>query len=226
LATWIRSKSQHRYLAALLIIFNTASFVGVFPRVDLAHILPTLPMTLISTAWGISQFQKTPIPRLSHYVYALCTLWLSLGVFALIGRPIRWISRDAHQLSRIPHFRAQLLPETYLYNLRATRDITQSTLQDEPLFFLTPAASSLYLVTDRPNPTPYDYPLLTAFGSDGQEQVIEQIQNGEFSWICFVTLRDHPLRPKLLEEFVKQNMLLVQKTQRCTLYQFPAEGVP
>jgi hypothetical protein len=223
---WIRSKSHLRHTSTLLFLFNTVSFTGAFPRIDLPHILPTLPITLISIAWGLPQFRTVIKPRLVSLVYSLCILWLSLGVIALIMRPIRWIARDTHTFSSLPHFRAQLLPKTVLQNYEAVADTIHTTTRGAPLFFLTPSASTLYLLTDRPNLTPYDYPLVTAFGSDGQEQVIKQVQNGEINWVCFSSLGKRTLNPRLLEEFVQRYMLPVQGTQICMLYQAPAQDMP
>jgi hypothetical protein len=222
---WFRSKSHLRRMATLLILFNIISFVGAFPRFDRAHIIPTLPMTLVSIAWGISQFQTVIKPRLVSLIYSLCILWLSLGIIALIIRPIRWIARGTHIVSSLPHFRAQLLPKTIVQDYEAVVDKIHTTTRGAPLFFLTPSASTLYLLTDRPNLTPYDYPLVTAFGSDGQEQVIKQVQNGEISWVCFSTLAKRPLNPRLLEEFVQRHMLPVQGTQICMLYRSPAQDM-
>jgi hypothetical protein len=218
---WIRSKSQRRHIATLLILFNTASFIGVFPRVALSSIIPSLPVTLISTIWGLSKIQSAIKTRLLHIAYTLCVLWLSLGIIAMIGRPIRWILRDTHQFSGIPQFRALFLPKDYLQNLESAADMIHTTAQDESVFFLTPSASVNYLLTGYPNLTPFDYPLLTAFGFDGQEQVIMQIQNGEIDWVCFTSLGEHPLNPRLLEEFVQTHMILVQNTGLCALYKEP-----
>ncbi len=223
---WIRSKSDVRRMATLLILFNAVSFAGALPRVDLSHVLPTLPMTLISIAWGLAQFEIDLKPWLRQLIYTLCVLWCSLGIIALIIRPIRWIVRDTHQLSSLPHFRAQLLSKSDLHKWGVATDIIQMTTQGEPLFFLTPSASILYMLTERPNLTPYDYPLVTVFQSGGQEQVVKLFQSGEISWVCFSAMGEHPLSPSLLEEFVQGHMLPVKNTQRCTLYRAPAQEMP
>jgi len=224
--TWFRSKSHHRHMAVLFILFNTTSFIGLFPRVALSNIMPTLPMTLISTIWGLSQIQRALKARFLHIAYALCVLWLGLGVIALLGRPIRWILRDTHQFSSIPHFRVIFLPNNDLDNLESAADMIQTTTQDDNVFFLTPSASTLYLLMERTNLSSFDYPLVTAFGFDGQEQVIMQIQKGEIDWVCFKTLGEHPLNPRLLEEFVQNHMVRVKNTGLCELHKNPDLGLP
>ena len=48
-------------------------------------------------------------------------------------------------------------------------------------FLLVPDAGLYYLITGMRNPTPYDYPYVTAFGRNGEAQTAAAIRRGEIT---------------------------------------------
>ena len=61
---------------------------------------------------------------------------------------------------------------------------------------LLPNASLLYLTSGVENPTPHDYPLLTAIRRDGQLETIEQLQSGALRRVCLGSFDGDPsMRP-------------------------------
>jgi 4-amino-4-deoxy-L-arabinose transferase-like glycosyltransferase len=226
LLAWIGAASETRRLTRQVMIFFGVSLAGAFPRVDLAHILPTLPATLIAIAWGISRHEISLKPVLKRAAYALCAIWLILGMMALLVRPLRWLARGTHAWSSLEHFHGVLLPKSDLRIYTGFARAAQSAESIESLFFLAPWASTLYLLSERDNPTPFDYPLVTAFGFDGQEQVIQMIQNGQIEWVCLSPLGKRPLAPHILEDFVGDKMLRGRETPFCTLYRTTGPDLP
>lgn len=226
LLAWIGTESETSRLTLKVMILFGVSLAGTFPRVDLAHILPALPATLIAMAWGLSRYEISLKPSLKRPAYALCATWLSLGMLALLVRPLRWVARGTHAWSSLRHFRGVLLPESELRTYARFAHATQSAERVESLFFLTPWASTLYLLSEWDNPTPYDYPLVTAFGFDGQDQVVQMIQNGDIEWVCMSPLGKRPLAPQILEEFVLDKMRRGRETPFCTLYRTPGSEAP
>jgi hypothetical protein len=66
---------------------------------------------------------------------------------------------------------------------------------------IRPDASVWYLATGLRNPTPYDYPLSSTFGPDGQEVLVEDIASGRVRYCCW-----HPsdlglLSPAVVEAY-------------------------
>lgn len=70
-----------------------------------------------------------------------------------------------------------------------------------------PEASRYYLAAGIQNPTPFDYPLATAFGGAGERETLERIRRGEIEQVVVGTR--HPetkLNPTLLLDFVETGM--------------------
>ncbi|MBI4758740.1 MAG: hypothetical protein HY783_07040 [Chloroflexi bacterium] len=88
----------------------------------------------------------------------------------------------------------------------------------EQLFILSPSAGLYYLVTGLKNPTPFDYPLVTAFGQSGQAEVIAAIKQQRIRSVCLTPLGSDHLKPALLESYVQDNMERSHDIGFCTLY--------
>lgn len=71
------------------------------------------------------------------------------------------------------------------------------------------------------NPTPFDYPLATAFGRKGESEVVAAISRRQ---ICTVCLDSRglspltPLRPVILVRYVQEHMELSRDLGFCTLH--------
>ena len=72
---------------------------------------------------------------------------------------------------------------------------------------LLPNASLLYLTSGVENPTPHDYPLLTAIRRDGQLETIEQLQSGALRRVCLGSFDGDPsMRPRRLVDFARSEL--------------------
>ena len=214
----LRSEGRVRWQGMVLGAFSAAGLLAAFPRVDLAHMLPVLSLLLLTLTWGLAEVVGPRPTRLQHLLTAGPLLWATAGNVGLLVRPLRWVGTGKYEFSPLAHLTGPLLPSSRLKELRQGLAEVQQRANDETLFFLSPSAGLYYLLTERENPTPFDYPLVTAFGFEGQAQVRAQIERGEIEWVCWKPLPGQLLRPALLEGYVAEEMELVLEGALCDLY--------
>ncbi|MEO6512737.1 MAG: hypothetical protein ABIO16_17190, partial [Nocardioides sp.] len=70
------------------------------------------------------------------------------------------------------------------------------------VFLLRPDAAVWYLATGLRNPTPYDYPLASPFGPDGQRVLALNLGNGSVRYCCWKPAEAGALTPAELEAYV------------------------
>ncbi len=68
------------------------------------------------------------------------------------------------------------------------------------VFLLRPDAAVWYLATGLRNPTPYDYPLASTFGPEGQQVAADNLLSGRVRFCCWVPAQAGALTPRHLEE--------------------------
>lgn len=89
------------------------------------------------------------------------------------------------------------------------------------LFLLMPNAGLYYLVSGVRNPTPFDYPLVTAFALTGEADLAESIARGELREVCMAPMAG-PLPPEPLQRTVLAYMSARADLGACTLYEHPS----
>lgn len=216
LIAWLRGASK-RGLLFVILIFTLTAFADVFPRVSIHHTAAAMPAHLLALGWAWRQMQINPSARWLLVSCAVIILWLGTGVIYLVMNPVRWMTSGAFTFSSLPHVRGALLPVTFLESMR-TQSESLKAADDGSLFIASPSAGLYYLVTEIKNPTPFDYPLVTAFGKDGQAQVIAAIQQQQIRSVCLTRLGSYYLKPSLIEDFVQEHMEPGRDFGFCTLY--------
>lgn len=158
--------------STLLAIFLTGSLLSVFPRAEAAHMTLTLPFTLLSflRAW--------PLEWSLRAACAGCALLCA----ALFVHP--FIKEESLVLSSYPHFRWIPISRRFDQNLRVKLERLQKTEEGKPIFFINADAGFYYLVSNRHNPTPYDWPSVTSFGRYGEASIVSQCKKGEIRLFC------------------------------------------
>jgi hypothetical protein len=213
----LRGKA-HQGQGILLGIFSLFAFLDIFPRVTAHHASCLLPLMAVTSAWGwqaggIGHAKKRG-PTTKSWIYRSLII---IGCFSFLI-PSFSILREDYQISRLPHFKGIVVREETNDIKTSLRELDQS-VNDQPIFFLTANASLLYLVSGFKNPTPYDYPLVTAFGLHGEEQTIAAIEAGRIEFVCYYPLPlRYPLRPQQLSEYVEDRMEFIQDIGICQLY--------
>jgi hypothetical protein len=216
---WFRGGAAKRGPATIVLGFAASAFAGVFPRVDLSHMIASVPALLLSLAWACRQL----LPRASRRWALVVGLALLLGLgtgarSTYLLNPLRRIRSGAMQVSDLPHFRGCLMWTDFIESVRANaKELTESTA-GESVFILDNSGPVYYLVTGIKNPTPYDDPQAHAFGVNGQAEVIAAIEQGRISYVCMNPLGADILAPVRLEDYVQTRMERVRDLGFCTLY--------
>jgi len=214
---WLRAGSGRRGLAAVMLIFTGTAFADVFPRVSIHHTTSAIPALMLGLAWACRQIFSINERRML-FMRTVFLLWLGIGVSYLLIHPVLRIASGDYQFSPLPHLRGALVPVSFIEGVRAQTKMLMEFTNGEQLFILSPSAGSYYLVTGLKNPTPFDYPLVTAFGQNGQAEVIAAIKQQQIRSVCLTPLGSDHLKPALLESYVQDNMERSHDIGFCTLY--------
>jgi hypothetical protein len=84
------------------------------------------------------------------------------------------------------------------------------------VLLLRPDAAVWYLATGLRNPTPYDYPLASPFGPDGQQVLVDNLRSGRVRYCCWKPAEAGALTPHVLEAYVA-TLPVVARTRAGTL---------
>jgi hypothetical protein len=215
---WLKSSPERKPIATAMFVFAGAAFLGAFPRVDLAHLSSAVPALLLGLAYAWYQVRPSLSRRVVYVIKAGLVVWVMVGLSATIAfRAIRITSKH-YEVSTLSHFHGALFPrEQYAAVSEYTRILAKEAAGERP-FLLFPHAGFYYLTTDLKNPTPFDYPLVTAFGVGGQEDVIAAISGGRIRTVCMRSQGSSPLRAALLESYVEEHMERGREIGLCTIY--------
>jgi hypothetical protein len=127
------------------------------------------------------------------------------------------------RLSTLPQTRGVLIDPGREETMRETSREIARAAGDGPLFLATREAGFYYLLADVRNPTPFDFPLATAFGRTGQDELVADIKRGELATVCLGITRAGDLTPFRLVYAVKTTMEPGERTPACRFYR-RAEG--
>jgi hypothetical protein len=208
-----------RSLLIVVLLFALAAIADVYPNAARSHVQNALPTLLIGLAFALRQTRINLSARFTLVLRSGLVLWATIGIFALVLQPIRWMASGEYVFSRLPNFRAVLLQKSFLEETQVNTDRLVRAAGENPTFLFIQRASYYYLVTGLENPTPYDLPLVPALGLYGESEIIAAIEGGDIKFVCMQQLGKHPRKPLQLEGYVLNNMGEVRKLKLCTLYE-------
>ncbi len=220
----LRVDKEGRELVLTVLIFFGAAFLGVFPRVDHDHFVYAVPQIFL----GISLVYDRIKPFLSRHsataVSVVISAWLAFGLFEQVSK-IAALKTPAFQLATLPHFyRIPIGTDQYNKIRLYARALAEQSLGGNSLFLLLPEAGFYYLVSGLDNPTAFDYPLVTAFGLNGDREVANSIARKEIRAVCLRSYAEPALRPVFLEEYVQRNLQRGEDIGLCTFYHVKEAG--
>jgi len=224
---WIAARAQgkQRRLAAIVLFFVGAAFVGVFPRVDINHMVCAVPALLLGLAWAGSQVKLSTHARWGSLARAVLLVAIGLYLTYQSVGSVRWMAAGLrsgrYQFAPWPRFVGAFLRSEFVADTNAQAQALRDSVQGEDTFILSLPAAFYYHVTGLQNPTPFDFPLSTAFGLHGQEEVIQALEHGQVCWVCVSPLGTHPFAPLRLERYVLASLEPVRQTGWCTVYRNP-----
>jgi hypothetical protein len=200
--------------------FAAAAAGGLYPRGDLGHVAFQAP--LMAAAALIGGWHLTRRPRafqvvgvaVGSVVALVCVAWL---IFRVV-RPFVRLGEGTLVAADVPHLEGSLVDPERLTTIHRVVDGISASAGSSGVFVLETEASLYVLAGGLENPTRYDYPLLTAFGRDGQQQVRDQIEKGRISAVCVGSTWPEDLEPKLLTDYVRSTLRRGADLGACTLY--------
>lgn len=196
----------------------TAGILSFAPRYDMTHLAQAAPL-LTTTCWcaaALALRERSPVLR-----PAATALGLLLAVEVVSHRaiPFAGLMRDTWTPIPLPHVRGILIPSSSLPKLLAGVEAIRSAAGPTgTLLIVAPEASYYYLLSGVRNPTPFDYPLVTAFGRSGEERVARDVASGRVARVCFRPMGSYVLSPVQLERAIGQAMVPGADLGPCRLH--------
>lgn len=203
-----------------VILIAAAAAAAILPRAEQSHVTVVAPLFLIALGYLARGASGTGLSLLRIGCVSLAALLVTSG-------PMLWL-RTGSERSATPHLQGLVLIPTYEDELVAQAREIRSAIGGDTAFLLFPEAGLYYLLGEMRNPTPYDFPLRTAFGTEGQRLVVEQMTRGEIRYVCLRRnwgFASEPLpgpfpalQPLELTVRVREALTLVTSLAACDLY--------
>jgi hypothetical protein len=223
---WIIDRAR-RSTTTFIAIFYVAAFLSTLPRVDASHLATSVPLVAVAIANSLdrqTRQESTRMARLGAAITFAFILWTTAGAAALMMWSVQRMTSDQYVRTALPHFRSELLDSVSEGELRRSCDALRSIVRsgDSP-FLLSGRAAFHYLAVGLKNPTPFDYPYVTAFGAEGEGGIIRRLKDGEISQVA-VDLASQEravgsLWPRDLERYLHENTTLVARRGTWELYE-------
>jgi hypothetical protein len=216
-ATWWSGDGPARRRTTILATFCAAATLAIFPRADEVHLAYLMPVFLIvlGFVWERHPLARTRVGGLAHAAAAIA---LPALLAVRTAGPLAGLSDGTARLSSLPHFRGVVMPADALQRIRARSDRLRRA-GGQGTFLLASEAGLFYLASGLRNPTPFDYPLVTAFGRHGEARVVAAIRSGAIRGVCVDSkVLARPLRPPLLAALVERELVPAGDGGFCALY--------
>jgi hypothetical protein len=212
-AAWLRTRGEDRARIAVVGAFSLAAAVAIFPRADTAHVSFVFPVLLVGALCACKALVEEAHLRTAAAVLlaVLAPVVLARGLW-----PVAQLAQGTVQFSGLPHTRGVLVEpavETELANAAAAL-----RREPGPVFAATSQAGILYLVSGLENPTPFDYPLVSAFGRDGEERLAADVERGRFAAVCVDFGTDPAVVPTRLAAAIERSLAPAEDLGVCRVY--------
>jgi hypothetical protein len=206
----------------LLVCLALAEAATLYPRADIDHVVPAVPGMLVAllAAWHLGAWHPGA-SRLTvawrRLPEAACVLLVAAGVVIRLGASVSALAAEDRVWCDLPHLRHVLLPRARAAELGAQARALRGASPSGRLFLLVPNAGLYYLVSGLTNPTPFDYPLATAFGRTGEAELARSIADGRLRQICMAPAAGL-MAPARLQQAVRTDLSATADLGACVLY--------
>jgi hypothetical protein len=219
----LAGRKDRREIAIAATLFAGAGFLGVFPRCDQIHLAFVVPHLLLALSYA-SQSVPRSWPggssssswRLACHVVVF--VWLGAGLGLKVIQPTLPLLSGRRSLSVLPHYRGTPVKTARDLSRKSDADALARLAGGKPLFLLSPRAGFLYLTSGVRNPTPFDYPIITGLGLDGERRFIQAISRGDIDVVGVDQAWLPGLRPSLLIGHIRNNFTKTDDVGLVTLY--------
>lgn len=214
-AAWFRARNEDRVRVAVIGLFSLAAAAAIVPRADTAHLSFVFPVLLVG-GWYAARVLAGPRPRGLRLAAALVLVVLAPVVLARAAWPPLQLARGDTRLSGLPHARGVFVEPAVEDEL--ARAAARLEREPRPLFLATPEAGILYLTAELENPTPYDFPVATALGRHGEDELAADVERGRFAAVCVDFGLEAPLVPDRLAAAIERTLEPGEDLGPCRVY--------
>lgn len=215
-AAWYRCRGADRTKVAVVFAFTLAAAVSIFPRADISHVSFVVGIAVVGALYAARMLVSEKHLRIAAVV--LLVLFVPAALARGLG-PVVQLAQGTTELSDLPHTQGVAVEPEVEARLAATADALAA--EPGPVFLATSEAGILYLVSGVENVTPFDYPLATAFGSDGEAKLAADIEAGRFAAVCMNLSADTDLLPKQLAAAIEDSLVPGEDLGACRMYRRP-----
>jgi len=220
--TWLRASSQ-RGTVLTVALFLVALLGNAFPRADVSHLV--YAMSALALAAGMVWRRMGPAPRTftARALWTAALLWLLAGAGYRAAGPIPAVLAGRLFPTDVRHFRGAFIDEPRAADARRdTAVLERQASRDPRTFVVSPCAGFHYLTTGLSNPTPFDFPYVTALGRGGERRLIDDLAAGRIRSIAVDEKRGPRLYPRGLIGFVEENLREVAREAGWVIYTSPS----
>jgi hypothetical protein len=174
IASLFRIPSTERPHQVTIGLFAGIAFLGILPRADYARLIYAIPALsiVILGAWSAINTRSWKIT-----VEREAGAFIALGLLIALIAPLR-VLQGCLAISTLPHFHGPLIDPALQNRIWEEAAQLRAQAPETSLFLLFPTAGFYYLVAGLHNPTPFDIPIATALGQNGQKETIQAIREG------------------------------------------------
>ncbi len=206
--------------AAILLCLATAALLTLYPRADIDHVVPGVPGLLV-VLLALWHRTRTRVPAAAaRLAVGAMGLAVAGGLAIRLGASLVAMTDDHRVWCDLPHLRYVLMPHARAMELAAEAEAMRTAAASGRLFLLVPNAGLYYLVSGVLNPTPFDYPLGTAFGRAGEADLVRAISDGRLRRVCMTTVTGR-MAAQRLQDAVVNSLRPAADLGACTLYTRP-----
>jgi hypothetical protein len=226
-AIW-RARDRRRGHMTLCVSFGIAALLAALPSAGPQHVTEVMPLLLAAVASAVALARQGRAPArvgtvMTAVVAVVLIAWLGFGVATISGRAIGGLTGDGGSTSALPHLGSS---PVLAADARGTaRDVAElRRVTGGRVFIIRADAAYYYLAGNLRNPTPYDFPVLSDFGSAGERGVIRLVEQHRIPYACVRRHDDPPpvdspdFRPLALNHAVRHDMRLVAHLNICDVY--------
>jgi len=188
-----------------------AALAAAVPRFDLSHFL----LIVSGPAFALAVAVHALSAGRKGVSYALFAVTCGIVLVCLAGN----VPNGSSRFADLAGVRGVLVEDSILKEWRdSARDLTVARQRFGPVMVVSNDAGLRYVLAGIANPTPFDIPLATAFGHDGEDAVARSIAVGAIKAVCLDLRMDRALRPERLAEAVRRHLRPRQRIGECRLF--------
>jgi hypothetical protein len=209
---WWRAPEEARGTATIVLLFSGAAVLVIYPRPDEPRVAATITPLLAASAWLWARPPRSVRRARTLAGRAAIAVCLTVGLSGLIATRVATFPGGAIRRAALPHLRGvPIAPRDHALLEADVAALGTLVAAGAPAWLISHRAGLYYLLAGIRNPTPYDYPLITALGRTGQAGMIAALDRGAIPLVCVDRLRlpgDKTLWPAQVVEHVRRTMRL------------------